>query len=244
VRFDQNGLASLDDIWIAAGFRKNQKPQDWAHLSVTHSKIEQVLKIVTGKSRNYTKDDIQRALRIRRGPAAGTYADVRLALDYAEYLSPKLAIEVKETFLRFKAADPTLADEVLNRASPEANEWAARRAMARAVRIGYTRELGARGVAEPKHYAECTNVTYRALFNKTAGELKEEKGLSKNQNLRDRMALKELAFVAAAEALSVERMEEEDSRGFPECRDATHKAGSAIHSAIEGDRRDRQRRLV
>jgi hypothetical protein len=37
--------------------------------------------------------------------AAGTYADPRLALAYAEYLSPKLALEVKEVFLRYKAAE-------------------------------------------------------------------------------------------------------------------------------------------
>lgn len=59
-----------------------------------------------------------------RGAAGGTFADVRLALAYAEYLNPDLAMEVREIVLRDKAAYPTLADDILQRATPEANEGA------------------------------------------------------------------------------------------------------------------------
>jgi hypothetical protein len=166
-----------------------------------------------------------------------------LALDYAEYLNPKLAIEVKEVFLRFKAADATLADEVLQRASAEDNEWVAQRAIGRAVRIQYTSELKARGVDEPKQYAICTNTTYQNLFGKSAKELKEERGLPAKGNLRDKLDVRSLAFLGASEALSVERMEDEDSQGFTECHTATARAASAIRGAIESDRKDRQRRL-
>lgn len=187
---------------------------------------------------------MRQVFRTRRGPDGGTYADVRLALDYAEYLNPKLAIEVKEVFLRYKASDVTLADEVLQRASAEDNEWAGRRAITRAVRIQYTSELKSRGVIEPKHYAMCTNATYEKLFGKSAKDLKLAKGLPANANLRDKMDARELAFLGASEALSVERMEDEDSSGFKECHTATGKAASAIHNAIEADRRDRQKRMV
>ena len=244
VRFDENGLACLNDIWKAAGFTKHQRPNDWSRLPGTIKKMERVLELNTGKSRNYDAADMRLVFRTIRGANGGTYADVRLALDYAEYLNPKLAIEVKEIFLRYKAGDATLADEVLDKASAEDNVWVAQRAIGRAARIHFTHELHARGVSEPNHYAMCTNATYLSLWDKTAKQIKAERGLPANANPRDRMDAKDLAFLAASEALSVERMEDEDSQGFNECHTATRKAASAIRNAIEADRRDRQKRMV
>jgi hypothetical protein len=242
IRFDENGLACLSDIWRAAGYSKTQQPAQWARLPGTLRKIERVLELVVGKSHNYDKADMHRVYRTYRG--VGTYADIRLALDYAEYLNPKLAIEVKEVFLRYKAGDASLADEVLQRASADDNIWAANRALVRAGRLIYTQELKERGVVEPKHYAICTDTTYRNLFGKSAKELKAAQGLPANANLRDKLPSKDLAFLAASEALAVERMEEEESQGFTECERATGKAATSIHNAIEGDRRDRQKRLM
>lgn len=244
VRFDEQGLACLNDIWKAAGYTKNRRPHDWQRLPGTNRKIERVLELITGKSRNYDKADMHRVFRTRRGADGGTYADVRLALDYAEYLNPKLAIEVKEVFLRFKAGDATLADEVLQRASAEGNEWVAKRAIARAIRIQFTDELKNRGVEQPQHYAACTNATYQKLYGMTAKDLKNARGLPANSNLRDNLNTRELAFLGASEALSVERMEDEDSQGFSECHHATSKAASAIRAAIDADRKDRQKRLI
>jgi len=62
IRFDENGLACLNDIHRAAGFTKNQRPHDWTRLAVTMRKVERVLEVITGKSRNYDKADMQRDL--------------------------------------------------------------------------------------------------------------------------------------------------------------------------------------
>jgi hypothetical protein len=243
IRVDENGLTCLNDIWSAAGYTKNRRPGDWQRLHTTNPRIIRVLSLITGKSHNYTKADMQRVYRTRRGPNGGTYADARLALDYAEYLNPALAIEVKEVFLRYKAADPTLADDVMERSDAAANEWMAKRSMSRATRLGYTATLKDHGVVERQHYAECTNATYRGLFGKEAQQLKRAKGITKG-SLRDAMDLKELATVSFAEVLSTDRIEEEDCRGFGECRDATTKVATAVRQMIEGDKKDRQRRLV
>lgn len=241
---DDSGLTCLNDIWKAAGFSKNNRPSDWASLPTTHKRIERVLKLITGKSGNYVKADILRALKTRVGANGGTWADVRLALDYAEYLNPALAIEVKEVFLRYKAADPTLADEVMERADAAANEWMAKRSMARATRLGYTDTLKGHGVKAPVEYAECTNATYRGLFGKRASELKTAKGLKKGQQLRDAMDLRELATVSFAEVLSSDRIEDEECQGFAECQSATLKVSTAVRDMIERDKKDRQKRLV
>lgn len=245
IRSDEGGLICLNDIWRAAGFSQNQRPSDWASLPSSMKRMERVLKLITGKSGNYVKADILRVLKTRVGKNGGTWTDIRLALDYAEYLNPALAIEVKEVFLRYKAADPTLADDIMERSTPDANEWIARRSMGRSIRGAYTAALSNHGVNEHAHFAACTNATYLGLFNKTAAQLKKDKGLpAKNGKLRDAMDLKEIVTVSFAEMMSTERIGDEECQGFVECRDATSKVAGAVRNMIEDDRKDRQKRLL
>jgi hypothetical protein len=238
IRFDQAGRACLNDIHRAAGFSVNQRPSDWTRLPGTLKLIEAVIVRIIGKSGNWTKDEMRSALCTRTGTGGGTFADVRLALAFAEYLNPKLALEVREVFLRYKAADATLADDILQRATAEANEWAGKRALGRGVRNGYTATLAAHGVEKPVEFAACTNATYTNLFDKPAKQLKAAKRIK--GNLRDAMDLRELAYVMASEALSGERIEDQNCAGPGECRQATGKSARFIRDAIEGDRRDRR----
>ena len=245
IRADENGLICLNDVWSAAGYTKNRRPADWVRLPTTVARMERVLKLTTGKSHSYEKADILTIYRAKMGKNGGTWVEMRLALDYAEYLNPALAIEVKEVFLRYTAADPTLADDIMERNGAEANEWMAKRSMGRSIRSGYTSTLSNHGVHEPQHYAQCTNATYRGLFGRTAAELKKDKGLpAKGAKLRDAMDLKEIVTVSFAEMMSSERIEDEECRGFIECHTATSKVAGAVRNMIEGDRKDRQKRLL
>jgi KilA-N domain len=215
IRVDENNLLCLNDIWQAAGFSKNQKPSDWSRLPMVTQLHVAVLERTTGKSRSWTKTEFRSVLYAKMGKGGGTYADIRLALAYAEYLNPKLALEVKEVFLRYKAADPTLADDVLQRASTEANEWAGRRALSRVVRNGYTATLSAHGVRQRLDFAICTNALYEGLFRRNAKQLKADKGIISG-GFRDAMAAP--------------------------CTRATSTSARFIRDAIEGDRRDRRER--
>lgn len=244
IRSDKNGFVCLNDIHSAAGFSKNQKPHDWMRLSTTHARIIHVLKLNTGKSRNYVKSDYKSAYYTIRGVGGGTYTDPRLALDYAEYLNPKLAMEVKEIFLRYKTGDQSLADEIRARAPTKDQEWERNRHIGTEVRKGYTDEVNRRGVSKGYEYGNLTNETYKRLYGKTASEMREARGLKKKSNVRDHMTNFELAITAASEALSVERMQDEDVIGYHGCKDATSKAASAIAGAIESDRKNRQKRLA
>lgn len=239
IRVDAEGFVSLNDIHRAAGFKTTKRPYDWQRNPTTNPLIIATYERVTGKSRKG-----YRMSAVYRATAEGTWAHPILAAAYAGYLKPELEVEMREVWLRYRAADATLADEVLARATGEQNEWAARRAMGRAVRGAYTAELHERGVTKPLHFAICTNETYSGLFGSPAKKLKEVRGIPEKANLRDHMSMKELAFLAASEALAVERMEDEDADGFPECKTATSKAAGAIRSAIDADRQNRQRKLV
>lgn len=238
IRRDDEGRICLNDVWRAAGQLANKAPKDWRRLPRTIGLLGAVAQMV-GESHLSAGQPFATV----RGSNGGSFADPRLALDYAEYLSPELALEVKDVVLRYIAADATLADDVLERASPEANEWAAIRALGRSQRRRYTDCLQDHG-AGGRDYAICTDSAYRGFFGKTAKDLKAEKGLGKSANLRDAMSADELTYVMAAEALARERINEEGSDGGEECRVATLRSAQHIRRAIELDRNDRKGRNV
>lgn len=244
IRMDANGLVSLTDIWVAAGKPRNQAPPQWGRYPTTIKlKIALLEKMNMGKSHGSGKISVSSIYYAKGGEGGGTFADVRLALSYAEALSAKLALEVKEVFLRYKAADPALADDILQRATPDANEWAGKRAIGRAVRRRFTDTLQAHGVTG-YGYAQCTDVQYVAIFDRGAKALKQERGLAPAGALRDAMETSELVYIAAAEQLASDRIEDEKSRGNRECREASAKSAGFIREAIDRDKADRRKRLV
>lgn len=243
IRVDDTGRVSLNDIHTAAGFSKNQTPADWNALDSAKKLITATIRKLTGKSGYFEKADIQAVHYTKRGPGGGVWAHPIVALGYAEYLSPALAVEVREVFLRYKAADPTLADDVLSRGTPEANEWAATRALGRVKRNEYTATLQAHGV-EGFGFANCTNAVYETLFDAKTKALKKARGLPANSNLRDHMGSDELVSIMFAEMLSKQRIDEEDPFGNRECEMATRRSSARVRATIEDDRKDRQRRLA
>lgn len=236
VKKDALERVCLNDLWRAAGEPAYKAPADWRRLPRTKGLLVAAREQTKGLSRGFPEEPIK-SLPGRRG---GTYADPRFALDYAEYLSPELALEVKDVFLRYLAADAILADDVLERASPEANEWAGIRALSRAQRRKYTDCLQAHGVAQGSDYAAISDTLYLGLFDKRAAALKASKGLSKKASLRDNMTTDELAFVFAGETLARERIDEEGADGGEACRIATLLSVRNLRRGIEMDRADRR----
>ncbi|MGB6087265.1 hypothetical protein, partial [Parvibaculum sp.] len=83
------------------------------------------------------------------------------------------------------------------------------------------------------------------LFQKTASEMRRDKGLKKSASLRDAMDRDDLGYTMVSEMLAAERIEEEVCHGTDECREASRRSASFIRGAIEADRADRnKRRLV
>ncbi|WP_084250073.1 KilA-N domain-containing protein [Sphingomonas mali] len=243
IREDGEGRLCLDDIFDLSGAKESKAPKHWRGNRASRELQAELQKKVTA---GYLKDGKPNSPVIHAGRGRGvmgTYAHPILAAAYAGYLSPKLEIEVREIWLRFRAGDATLADEILQRASVEANHWAGVRALARSNRNGYTDVLKEHGVVE-KGYMACTEAVYQALLGGKSYELRARRGLPDKTNLRDHMNVDELSYVMAAEALSAERIEEEDRQGNADCVAASRLGASAIRSAIEADRRNRQKRLM
>jgi len=176
--------AYVSMISIVGGFTVNQKPTDWAALQTTIRLIGFTASKTSGNSGRLSKDQIKSVYCVRVGRHGGIWAHPNLALAYAKYLSPSLHYEVNEVFLRYKAGDPTLADETLQRSTPQGNEWAAVRALGRAKRRHFTDVLQEHEVVRPIDFATVTNA-YGGLWGRKAADLKAEKGLKRTANLRD-----------------------------------------------------------
>lgn len=244
IRVDENGLVCLNDIHRAAGFTKTQRPSEWMVLPNTLRTIEALLQRITRKSGNWEKSDYRLAYRTLTGASGGTWVHENLALDYAAYLSPDLGIEVREVFLRYKKGDTTLVPEI--EANKARREDAARqevRVMGKRVRRGFTDTLKERGISQGWEYAQITDVTNQHILGGTAKKIKMERGLPATARLRDHLPIGELAYTAASEALATERIEDGEAHGFSACRKETTVAAVSIKTAIESDRKNRQKKL-
>jgi len=244
IRVDENGLVNLNDIYDAAGFTKNRTPNDWMALPSTQKEVTALLVRNTGKSGVLAKNDIKSVYYAKQGKGGGTWAHENLALGYASYLSPKLAVEIRDIFLRYKSGDESLIPEIKANKAKRESAVDEHRLIGKRVRKGYTDTLKERGVSKGYEYANCTNETYKAVFGGTAKELKQAKGLHEKANLRDNMSTRELAYTMASEALAVERIEDQDATGYGSLKIETRLAGQSIKAALEGDRQNRQAKLV
>lgn len=243
VREDANGHWNLNDIWALAKSPTSKAPKHWRGNKAVGRLIETLQKKVTGGYLLAKKPIIPVIYSERGRGNEGTFAHPVLAASYAGYLSPKLEIETREVWLRYRSGDPTLADEILQRATPEANEWAGVRALGRSVRNDFTATLQDHGV-EGGGYARITNAIYEALHGKKKRDLVYERGLPMNANLRDAMSKDELVAVMFAETLSKERIGAENASGNIECESATRRSSKRVRDTIEEDRRDRRKKIA
>lgn len=240
---DALGNLCLDDLWRASGAKASKAPKHWRTSRAAASLIEELQKKVTNSDLKENRP-INSVIYAKRGRGnEGTFAHAILAAAYAGYLNPKLEIEVREIWLRYRAGDATLADEILQRATVEQNLWAGVRALSRAQRISHTAVLKDHGVMG-RGYMDCTEAVYIRLLGGKAFQIRHQRGLPPRTNLRDHMDVAELSYVMAAEALSSERIDEEGRQGNVACVDACAKGASSIRRAIDEDRRQRQRKLV
>jgi hypothetical protein len=235
---DGEGRICLDDLWRIASGTQNRAPRFWRRTEPAKA----LIRVLGNNVRiSHNKADV---IFARPGRAQrGTFAHPVLAAAYAGYLDPLLEVEMREVWLRYRSGDPTLADEILQRASAEANHWVGVRALGRARRKGYTGVLKAHGVKE-RGYMECTEAVYIHLLGGRAYQLRSSMRLEPKANVRDHLDADDLAYVMAAEALASERIEEEDRRGNAACAEASAICATAIRRAVNDDRNTRQRRLV
>lgn len=243
IREDGTGKLLLDDIWELAKGKPSQVPRFWRFQQGAKALIN-ALKFKVRNSNIKSAADSGEPIYAKRGQGQkGTYAHPIIAAAYAGYLDPDLEIEVREIWLRYRAGDATLADEILQRATAEENLWAGTRALGRAQRNGFTDVLKAHGVHD-HGYRACTEAVYVQLLGGESWQVRNAMGLPRGTNLRDVVDIGSLSLIAAAEALAAERIEEEGCTGNFQCEQASSTAAKAIRRAVDEDRRSRKKRAA
>lgn len=211
VRTNLDGLVSLNDIYAAAevaGHAEGKRdPRRWK-LQDGAQFIE-----VVAVALNVPLRDIYQATKGRGG---STFAHWQIALAYAKYLSPQLHMQVNEIYARVKSGDVTLADEIADKATPEQQDWLAKRVAGKAARGQFTATLQAHGVAG-KGFADCTNAIYRPILGGKKSEICARRGLPRTTNMRDVMDLEQLTRTALAEIVARKNIERFNVRGNDPC---------------------------
>lgn len=177
----------------------------------------------------------------KKGNLPSPVADKQTTLEILGLLPGTVGKTYREAaaklMLEFLEAPETLALRAIDRITDDAKlTKIVERAEGKKVRNAFTDELKARGVSEGVGYAQVTNAGYKGLFGATSQELKEEKGLTKSQSLRDGMSSIELAAVRLTELLAMEKMSQVDAQGTKQAKHCTFQAGSNIGKAIELNR--------
>jgi KilA domain-containing protein len=239
---DAHGHISLDDLWRAAKGGASKTPSKWRITRMAKRLIAELEKKIVNSSLKENRPVVPSIYAKSGRGNTGTFAHPILAAAYAGYLNPKLELEVREIWLRYRKGDATLADEILQRATAEENRWAGARAISRSQRVAYT-DILQKHYVTGRGYILCTEAVYVKLLGGRSHQIRAARGLESLVNVRDNLSIAELSFVMAAEALAAERIEQEIRLGNDACIEATSKSASAIHDAIQADRKDRQARL-
>ncbi|HEY0843777.1 MAG TPA: KilA-N domain-containing protein, partial [Noviherbaspirillum sp.] len=179
----------------------------------------------TGKSRIY---------KSTRGANGGTYAHWQVALAYAKYLSPDLHMQVNEVYARARSGDVTLADEIADKATPEQQEWLAKRVQGKVIRNQLTTTLKEHGV-QGQGYGRCTNTMYKHLLGGTKAEICAARGIENKPSvsLRDMMTIEQLTATAMAELVARKQIIKYDAHGNTRCEAECDRAARNVAALLQ-----------
>lgn len=232
---DAHGHLNLTDIWKIAGAPSTKTTSDWRRLPTTLEYLHAVVKNM-GFSHVLGESGEDSATYVRRGRSGGTFGHVFVAIAYAEYLSPDLAVDVKKTYVRVRTGDLTLVDEILAKADA-ARHHNEVRDMSKEVRKKYADTLTAHG-AGGKAIGYCTDAIYEVLLGGTAKQIIATRSLPAKTNVRATLPTGELLQTLNTEYLSSERIEGLNIRGKEPCAEASRQVAHYVKDVFAAVRED------
>jgi len=232
IKKNSNGLISLTDIWRAANSPETKTPNKWQKTDVADAFIRATLKFYKG-----TRDSF---IKTTKGKGGGSFAHVQIALEYAQYLDPKLALIVNNIFIERaeEEKNPQLAiDRAKNtwRKQGKSEKWIGMRLMSMEERKSFTSTLKLHGVTGVG-YKDCTNAIYKNLWGGGADIVRLKKSIPEGSNCRDFMNEIELASVRLAELLAEENIETHNAFGNDQVKTLCLKASKSVATAITNNK--------
>jgi hypothetical protein len=232
VRQNNEGLTNLTDLWKLAGADENRTPYKWIRQDEAQGFIKAAAR--------FLKRDSESLLKTTKGKYGGTWAVEQLALEYAQYLSPELAVLVNQAFLERldEEANPELAihrgqERAIRKwkADGKTDKWIEARLKGVATRIGFTKTLAAHGV-KYGGFKTCTNAIYAPLYGGTAEVVRLKKGLPEKVNIRENVSALELKAIEFAEAMAQENIDAMNLKGNAQCELACTHASRSVAKAL------------
>jgi hypothetical protein len=229
---DTDGRINLTDLWKAAGSPLNKALKDWIRLSSTENFIQTACKFLEVEKSHLIK--VQKG----KGKVQGTFGHKQIAVEYAQYLDPKLAIAVNEIFFQRieEEKNPQLAIdrgvETYRKMGKDENWIKLRLTGSIPARNEYTKTIASHGAKNPEDYRECTNAIYQPLYAKDAKGIRENKGLAKHANVRDNMSHIELTAVMLSEELAAKSIQDKNIRGVDKLVAESKRISSIFGKAI------------
>lgn len=224
----ENGMFSLTDLWKLAGSDSQRTPAKW-------QESEPVQRFL-GTACKFLNVGISDIIKSKRGKGGGTWGHKQVALEYSQYLDRQYAVLVNEVFFE-RVEEEKNPDKIIDRAISTydrkgmSSEWITKRLTGKGVRNEFTSTLKKHGVIGDG-YKRCTNAMYIELYGKEASEVRETKGLSKKDNLRENMSLLELQSIAFAETLAMDDIEKNRRYGNEECAKTSNLAARSVRKSI------------
>ena len=222
-------LLSLTDLWKAAGSIENKRPVLWQRQESTQQLIETIGIMMQSDSKSLWSTR-------RGGLHSGTYAHKSIALAYAKYLDPALHVLVNEVFFQ-RIEEEKNPDLIVDRAiktykkKGKSDSWITKRLTGKAKRNEFTTCLAAHGV-EQEGFRNCTNAIYSHLYGGSTAVIREKKGLTTKQSIRDNMSEDELLTVQFTEMLSKRSIENENLQGNAQCEIACSRSSKMVANVL------------
>lgn len=184
IKSNSDDLICLTDMWKASGKDKSSNPYDWRRKEGAKIINQVCLELNT---------PVERVMEVRQGKGGGTYAIKKLALAYAEYLSPAMHYWMLSLVQGVIEADVEIAIDIARRNQDpvKANKLAKESANQAIYLDGYW------GVHNKLKERDCQNI-HHATVNKCFNEFCQvEKGK------RNEMDERQKATMIAAQYLAV-----------------------------------------
>jgi hypothetical protein len=205
IKADETGYYSLTDMWKANSKDLNRKPQKWIRQDKTINLLKELEK---------SNGDLKALLKTTFGRYGGTWGTHKVALAYAEYLSPEFHVwalgQLEQSIEYEKNPEKAVSDykqKCIDKWLKEGKSWAwiGERLDGKNKRNDFMESLGLCQKATQKVYIEGTNMVNRAVLGTTAKKFRKTTGVD---TTRDGMSETQILAIALAEKLLADAIED------------------------------------
>jgi DNA-damage-inducible protein D len=235
IETDTAGNVCLNDLWKLAGEPANRRARDW-YPSKRAKALDAALRIRIGENfPNSKKIDEKTTYYVEgRGVKARTFAHPVLALDYAEFLNADLGVEIRETFLRVRARDVTLALEIVEGMAEQAEYDGLRVKLRQLVKEHNKMSVGVAQEAGVRNFEAYNGAGLAGLYgDMTKADLLKKKGLDEDADRLAHAGHEELAANYFKATQAIAKLQRDKIKGQKAANDAHYQVGAAVRSTIK-----------